>query len=180
VSDSGKLQWPNGKRGICGDAWNETKFGHPGNVEATYKAGQAINVDVLVAINHMGNFKMHVCPLKGHQGCTPLRLKAPGHTHTLSWFLPGVRKWSGGNYGGEPPRYGERREGQRRQRCGQDDSRCWMQQEPQCCEALWARSQLQRQGPSQGSRRARRWAAPAGPAALNPDLALPPTLTPRP
>jgi hypothetical protein len=59
-----------------------------------------------------GAFKMAVCPLKpGKDGdaCVPLLLKAPGHDRTVSWFLPGVKKWEGGNYGGEPPRYGERR-----------------------------------------------------------------------
>jgi hypothetical protein len=112
VSDDGRLRWPAGKRGLCGDAWNATKFGSPGGVQATYRPGQTINVDALVAINHLGAFKMAVCPLKpGKDGdaCVPLLLKAPGHDRTVSWFLPGVKKWEGGNYGGEPPRYGERR-----------------------------------------------------------------------
>jgi len=109
VSDHSKLTYPNGLRGGCGDPHYETKWDNPGEVTATYVPGQVINIDTVIAVNHMGKFEVEICPLDAKPGqgkCQPLTLKAPGHSNSKSWWLPGIPKWEGGNYGGEGPRYG--------------------------------------------------------------------------
>jgi hypothetical protein len=40
VSNKGKLKWPHGRHGLCGDAYNEQKWDVPGEVQQTYMAGQ--------------------------------------------------------------------------------------------------------------------------------------------
>jgi len=111
VSDGGKLRYPDGRRGLCGDVWNETKWNAPGPIQVTYNPGQVINVDVLITVNHMGRMTMQVCNLRERPGqpgkCLSLYLKAPGHNSTKSWYLPGIKDWGGGNWGGDGPRYGE-------------------------------------------------------------------------
>ncbi len=111
VSEGGKQVYPNGRRGSCGDPHYETKWDVPGQIASTYVSGQTINVESLVAVNHMGKIEVEICPLdaKSRDKCKPLKLVAPGHGNSKSWWLPGINKWGGGNYGGEGPRYGEGR-----------------------------------------------------------------------
>jgi hypothetical protein len=40
VSNKGKLKWPHGRHGLCGDAFNEKKWDVPGQVQQTYMQGQ--------------------------------------------------------------------------------------------------------------------------------------------
>lgn len=110
VSDFGKLTYPNGRRNYCGDAHNEYKWDQAGPIQTTYRSGQTIAIDVVMAVNHMGHFQFQVCPLDAKPGqgkCKQLYLKAPGHHSTKQWYLPGINSWGGGNWGGEPPRYGD-------------------------------------------------------------------------
>jgi hypothetical protein len=110
VSDDGKLTYPNGRRGYCGDPFNETRWDRPGRLMATYAAGQAINLDVVVAINHLGKFGVEICPIDAKPGegkCRALTLKTPATNWTTSWYLPHIRSWTGGNAGYEGPRYGD-------------------------------------------------------------------------
>ncbi|KIZ01099.1 hypothetical protein MNEG_6862 [Monoraphidium neglectum] len=111
VSDKGRLRYPDGRRNYCGDAHNEDRWDKPTSPVVTYTTGQVINVDVVVAVNHMGRMSMQVCPLdaKPKQGkCKNLYLKGHGVKKGVkSWYLPGIDKWTGGNYGGDAPRYGD-------------------------------------------------------------------------
>jgi hypothetical protein len=58
VSANGNKKYPDGMRGSCGDPHWETKWDNPQSVQTSYYPGQVINVDVVVAVNHMGHFKM--------------------------------------------------------------------------------------------------------------------------
>jgi hypothetical protein len=40
VSNKGKLKWPHGRHGLCGDAHNQKKWDVPGEVQQQYMAGQ--------------------------------------------------------------------------------------------------------------------------------------------
>jgi hypothetical protein len=40
----------------------------PGPIKAVYQVGQVIDVDVAVAINHLGRFNMWLCPLNAKSG----------------------------------------------------------------------------------------------------------------
>lgn len=40
VGDNGRMRWPAGRHGMCGDAWNESRWDTPGPVQATYVEGQ--------------------------------------------------------------------------------------------------------------------------------------------
>ncbi|GBF92562.1 hypothetical protein Rsub_05176 [Raphidocelis subcapitata] len=118
VSDGGKHRYPDsGRRGTCGDAWNETRWAAPAPVRAAYSAGQTLTADVLVVSNHMGRFKMQVCDVGDKQGkggrCRDLTLKSPGDASTggnatRHWWMPALtQQWEGGNWGGEGPSYGD-------------------------------------------------------------------------
>lgn len=109
VSDYGKRTYPDGNRNYCGDAHDEKRWDVPGPPVVTYAEGQVINVDVLVAVQHMGRMMMQICPLdaKPKQGkCKQLYTKVNGKG-VKSWYFPGINHWSGGNWGGEGPRYND-------------------------------------------------------------------------
>jgi len=46
----------------CGDAVNESRWDTPGPVQATFVQGQAVDIDVVVAVNHL------VCGFGEHWG----------------------------------------------------------------------------------------------------------------
>lgn len=48
VSDNGKLKYPSGRRGMCGDSYKETRWDTPGQVQATYMSGQVSLLDNIV------------------------------------------------------------------------------------------------------------------------------------
>lgn len=64
---------------MCGDeAGKAEKWDIPGNVVSTYRPGQTINVDVVVAVNHLGRFDMTICDLNAKswnmtRACTQLQ-----------------------------------------------------------------------------------------------------------
>ena len=117
VSKKGELAWPKGRRGMCGDRANETRWTQPRDVAARYVSGSVIELDALIATNHLGRFDVRVCPLdtKGDQAdkkCKYLTRadgKGADDNGKKFWFLPFVKKWGGGNYGGDPPAYGDGR-----------------------------------------------------------------------
>lgn len=137
-----------------GDAYYETRWDVPGPIQTTYVSGQTINVDIVVAVNHLGRMSLQICQLDAKPGagkckvrgvaassrqdscgaqppmqppagtcnCMPTRDQEPPHVEfnrqnlylkmpkgkgIKSWYLPGINDWTGGNYGGEGPRYGE-------------------------------------------------------------------------
>lgn len=109
ISNKQQLKYPNGRRGYCGDAYNETKWDVPGTIQNTYRSGQTINIDVVVTTNHMGRFSVQICPLEAKRGegkCKNLYLRVAGHKGIKSWYLPGIKGWTGGNWGGNGPKYG--------------------------------------------------------------------------
>ncbi|GBF99128.1 hypothetical protein Rsub_12020 [Raphidocelis subcapitata] len=89
VSNNGALRWPQRNRqGICGDAAGQTKWDAPGRVVKTYRAGQAINVDILFAQNHLGRVNVRVCPLDAtdERQCRTLeRADGKGADFDLPW-----------------------------------------------------------------------------------------------
>ncbi|KAI8462449.1 MAG: hypothetical protein J3K34DRAFT_527745 [Monoraphidium minutum] len=111
VSDEGKKTYPDGRRNFCGDAWDEYKWDAPRSPVITYRPGQVINVDTLVAVNHMGRMSVQICQLDAKPGqgkCKNLYWKIKGMDKGVkSWYFPGVDNWGGGNYGGDGPRYGD-------------------------------------------------------------------------
>lgn len=73
VSESGKLKWPRGEHGICGDAKMDPvpraheaggKFYAPGTFE-TLKQGDALNINLTITTNHNGRFEFRVCRVSG-------------------------------------------------------------------------------------------------------------------
>ena len=62
------MQWPRGRRGYCGDAYDETVWDKPGSIQVVYRAGQIITVDTVVAVNHLGRFDVWVCPVDAKVG----------------------------------------------------------------------------------------------------------------
>jgi hypothetical protein len=118
MSKKGKLTWPEGRRGMCGDRANETRWAQPRDVAARYVAGSVIELDALIATNHLGRFDVRVCPLgvkggeQADKQCKSLTRadgKGAADAGKKYWFLPFVKKWGGGNYGGDPPMYGDGR-----------------------------------------------------------------------
>lgn len=54
TAGNGTLTWPDISMGsYCGDAVNESRWDTPGPVQATYVQGQAVDLDVVVAVNHL-------------------------------------------------------------------------------------------------------------------------------
>lgn len=68
VSNKGRLTYPDGRRGMCGDAYNETRWDRPGAVQAAYAPGQTVNLDVVMQVQHMGKVGVQVCALDAKQG----------------------------------------------------------------------------------------------------------------
>eukprot|EP00775_Hariotina_reticulata_P008431 gene8431-8614_t len=68
VSNKGKLRYPAGRYGMCGDAAWESKWDQPGPVQAEYSEGQVIQIDILIAVNHVGRMDMTVCDLDAKVG----------------------------------------------------------------------------------------------------------------
>jgi hypothetical protein len=103
VSKNQTLVWPAASRsGICGDALGEKKWDAPGPVRKTYKAGDAIDADVLFAQNHLGRWRFRLCPLDAtSEGqCRDLeRADGKGKAVDLVW-TPG---WAGVTSGFVPP-----------------------------------------------------------------------------
>ncbi|GBF94921.1 hypothetical protein Rsub_08164 [Raphidocelis subcapitata] len=110
VSDYGKLTYPWGNRGACGDKADQYKWDAPGTPQITYIPGQEINIDAVIAVNHMGKITAEICDLYAKPGdgkCQKLKVKMDNGQTAESWWLPGINQWGGGNYGGEGPRYGD-------------------------------------------------------------------------
>jgi len=98
-----------GKCGICGDPWDgprehEAPGGRyaNGNIVATYRQGQEIDVAVEVTTSHMGHFNYKLCPNNNvHQDPTqecfdahPLQLGGGKHGEELPITEWGRRYWN--------------------------------------------------------------------------------------
>jgi hypothetical protein len=106
VSKDETLVWPAAHRsGICGDAANETKWDSPvggAGPRKTYKSGDTIDVDVLFAQNHLGRWRVRLCPLdaRDESRCQDLqRADGQGRAVDLVW----TSGWHGVTSGFEPP-----------------------------------------------------------------------------
>ncbi|WIA21942.1 hypothetical protein OEZ85_004308 [Tetradesmus obliquus] len=106
VSNKGKLKWPHGRHGLCGDSYNEKKWDVPGEVQQTYISGQEITIDTMIAVNHLGRLDMQICDLdaKGLKQCKDLQRADGKGRH---WYLPFIANWTGGNAGYVQPAYGD-------------------------------------------------------------------------
>ncbi|KAI8474513.1 MAG: hypothetical protein J3K34DRAFT_407221 [Monoraphidium minutum] len=100
VVGKGGVQWPYGRHGLCGDAADESKpkWNNPGPVQEEYKAGQEVELHVMITTNHYGRFFFRVCPLsaKEDKDCTNLQ-RADGKGD--AWDLPKVAEGSRYNGG---------------------------------------------------------------------------------
>jgi hypothetical protein len=103
VSKDETLVWPAAVRsGICGDAVGEKKWDQAGPVRKTYKSGEAFDADVLFAQNHLGRWRLRLCPLDASDeaACADLeRADGGGKAVDLVW-TPG---WKGVTSGFVPP-----------------------------------------------------------------------------
>lgn len=67
VSESGTLQWPEGKHGICGDPFSgprKHEYGgkfYTGKPAVSYAQGQVAQLEVFVSTNHNGRFRFRIC-----------------------------------------------------------------------------------------------------------------------
>jgi hypothetical protein len=70
----GALTWPASKlQSLCGDAPGEDRWDMPGPVQATYTAGQVVDIDVVIAVNHLVRrgalrFEVAGCSLSSSRG----------------------------------------------------------------------------------------------------------------
>ena len=103
VSKNETLVWPAAnKAGVCGDAVGERKWGAPGPIRRTYTAGQTFDADVLFAQNHLGYWRLRVCPLdaRDESQCRDVpRADGKGSAVSLVW----TKGWHGVTSGFEPP-----------------------------------------------------------------------------
>lgn len=72
VSNNGKLRWPEGLRGICGDPFNGPrpheeggKYYGGGTPVVTYARGGIAEIEVYLTTNHYGRFRFRVCKIDG-------------------------------------------------------------------------------------------------------------------
>eukprot|EP00775_Hariotina_reticulata_P005826 gene5826-6067_t len=108
VSEHGAKVWPDSRHGMCGDKVSEQHWDMPGKVQATYKQGQVINVDFLIAENHLGRINIDFCELDAENQqpskCQSLHRADGKGGH---WYLPFLSNWTGGNPGVQLPAYGD-------------------------------------------------------------------------
>lgn len=66
--------------------------------------------DTHTTATRTANARPQICPLDAKPGqgkCKNLYMRAPGWSRGFkSWFFPGIKDWTGGNWGGDGPRYG--------------------------------------------------------------------------
>lgn len=73
VSNNGKLSWPEGMRGICGDPFNGPRkheeggeYYGDGTPSVTYARGGIAEIDIFLSTNHRGRFRFRICKVQNN------------------------------------------------------------------------------------------------------------------